>query len=158
MRKQGLFWSSLLSLLFALWLPVGAAPNVSAPAFEKILGHYYQIQEALAQDTTAGVEKAAQAIVRVASEAQRTSAKKGPDYAAISRAATGLQGKSLEQARQQFFELSKPIIAELKRNPAIKKQAYAYNCSMAKKSWVQADKGIRNPYYGKSMLKCGEPL
>jgi hypothetical protein len=27
---------------------------------------------------------------------------------------------------------------------------------MVKKNWLQADKEIRNPYYGSSMLKCGE--
>jgi len=26
---------------------------------------------------------------------------------------------------------------------------------MAKASWLQTEKGIRNPYYGKSMLDCG---
>ncbi|RPJ86767.1 MAG: DUF3347 domain-containing protein, partial [Acidobacteria bacterium] len=66
--------------------------------------------------------------------------------------------KSLEQAREQFFQLSKPIIAELKRNPSAQKSAFAYKCSMANKSWVQGQKEIRNPYYGKSMLKCGEAL
>ena len=28
-------------------------------------------------------------------------------------------------------------------------------CSMAKASWLQTDKKIRNPYYGKKMLTCG---
>jgi hypothetical protein len=28
-------------------------------------------------------------------------------------------------------------------------------CPMAKRSWIQKEDAIRNPYYGKSMLTCG---
>ncbi len=142
--------------------PAPAAPVSPVPAsqlaFEEIVDQYYLIHEALANDTTAGVDEAATKVARLASEAQQKSTGKNPDFQAIGRAATGLKGKNLEQARQQFFELSKPIIAELKRNPSVRKSAFAYNCSMAKKSWVQGKKEVRNPYYGKSMLKCGQPL
>jgi hypothetical protein len=27
---------------------------------------------------------------------------------------------------------------------------------MVKKNWLQPDKSVRNPYYGSSMLTCGE--
>ncbi|MFB3902542.1 MAG: hypothetical protein ACE15E_03755 [Acidobacteriota bacterium] len=127
-------------------------------AFEKIVDEYYRIHESLANDTMQGVDQAARKIVSLASGVQQKGVVKDPDFAAISRAATALQGKNLEQTRHQFFELSKSIIAELKRNPSIRKAAFAYKCSMANKSWVQGQKEIRNPYYGKSMQKCGEPL
>ncbi len=149
-------------LAFALLTPYSVAQSTaSAPAsqtpFDKIVSEYYRIHDALAKDTTEGVGQAAQNIVKLADQPQPENAK-GPDFAAIRRAATALQGQSLEKSREQFFELSKPIIAELKRNPATKSSAFAFKCSMANKSWVQNDKEIRNPYYGKSMLKCGEPL
>lgn len=136
------------------------APSVpdSQSAFEKIVDQYYRIHDALANDKTEGVDKAAQKITKLASEAQRESLSTNPDFGAISQAAARLPGKNLEQAREQFYELSKPIIAELKRNPAIRKSAFAYKCSMANKTWVQGKKEVRNPYYGKSMEKCGEPL
>ncbi|HXK62284.1 MAG TPA: hypothetical protein PLP42_20555 [Acidobacteriota bacterium] len=136
-----------------------ASQSGSGSEFEKIVAEYLQIHDALARDTTEGVDVAARKIVSLASQAQKKSVGgQSPDYAAIGRAAAGLQGKKLEQARAQFHELSKPIIAELKRNPASSKPVFTYTCSMAKKSWVQGTKEIRNPYYGSSMLKCGEPL
>ncbi len=137
-----------------------AMPSVpeSQLAFEKIVDQYYRIHDALANDTTDGVDKAAQKITKLASEAQRESLATNPDFGAIGQAAARLHGKSLEQAREQFHELSKPIIAEFKRNPSVRKSAFAYNCTMANKSWVQGKKEVRNPYYGKSMQKCGEPL
>jgi Cu(I)/Ag(I) efflux system membrane fusion protein len=33
---------------------------------------------------------------------------------------------------------------------------YALYCAMAKANWLQTDKTVKNPYYGESMLKCGE--
>jgi hypothetical protein len=29
-------------------------------------------------------------------------------------------------------------------------------CPMAKRSWLQRDDRLRNPYYGSAMLSCGE--
>jgi seryl-tRNA(Sec) selenium transferase len=129
----------------------------ASAAFEKILEQYYVIQAALANDTTNGVEQASQEIVKQAAAAEKAG-QKGPDFAAIKTSAAAMNGKNLKQARTQFFELSKPIIAELKRDPSWQNQGFTYTCSMAKKSWAQEEKDIRNPYYGKSMLKCGEPL
>ncbi|RPJ56720.1 MAG: DUF3347 domain-containing protein [Acidobacteria bacterium] len=134
-----------------------AVPD-SQGAFEKILDQYYKIHDALANDTTEGVDKAAQKIAKIASEAQQESLTKNPDFGAIGQAASGLPGKNLAQARDQFFLLSKPIIAELQSNPSVRKSAFAYKCSMANKTWAQGKKEVRNPYYGKSMQKCGEPL
>ena len=36
------------------------------------------------------------------------------------------------------------------------KGVYVVFCSMAKGSWLQTGKEIRNPYDGKKMLTCGE--
>jgi len=134
------------------------AQPASQPAFGQIVDEYLKIHTALADDTTNGVDAAAQKIAKLASQAQQKGAEKNVDFATIKAAATNLQGKSLAQAREQFFQLSKPIVAELKRNPSARKSAFAYKCSMADKTWVQAQKEVRNPYYGKSMQKCGEPL
>jgi len=148
MRKSVFVWLFMLPLL-TLSASSLVAQTTSQSTFDQIVAEYYRIHDALANDTTAGIDAAAQKIAKLAS----------PDFAAIKQAATSLQGKkSLEQAREQFFQLSKPIIAELKRNPSAQKSAFAYKCSMANKSWVQGQKEIRNPYYGKSMLKCGEAL
>ena len=29
-------------------------------------------------------------------------------------------------------------------------------CPMVRQSWLQKDEKIRNPYYGSTMLECGE--
>jgi len=43
--------------------------------------------------------------------------------------------------------------------PETLKGKYAVNyCSMADRHWLQKDKKLKNPYYGKSMSDCGEKV
>ena len=64
------------------------------------------------------------------------------------------KAKSLKDMRTAFKGLSKPVTKWAKATKP-KGLDVAY-CSMAKGSWVQKRGEIRNPYYGASMLTCGE--
>lgn len=62
--------------------------------------------------------------------------------------------------RANFYDLSKALIEAIKKfGHAENGPIYAIYCSMAFNnrgaSWLQKDKDVRNPYYGKEMLKCG---
>ena len=123
---------------------------------DKILSQYAKIHSSLAKDSTEGVDAAAKSIQELASQLKSVdpaSAKLGED---IARAAQSIQGEDLEQARLKFFELSKPLLVYLNTSYSGDATYYRYYCDMAKKGWVQSEKGIRNPYYGSSMLTCGE--
>lgn len=78
---------------------------------------------------------------------------------ALDKATAGLEGKTIEQLRKNFGSLSKAMIALVrdfyKDQPETDK-VYQLYCSMAPGHWLQTDKDTRNPYYGSSMLKCGE--
>jgi hypothetical protein len=123
---------------------------------EKILSQYSKIHSSLAEDSTEGVDAAAKSIQELASllkSADPASEKLGED---IARAAQSIQGENLEQTRLEFFELSKPLLVYLNTYYSGKETYYRFYCDMAKKGWVQSEKEIRNPYYGSSMLTCGE--
>jgi Protein of unknown function (DUF3347) len=128
----------------------GAALNASE-SMKAIVGSYLEIHAALAADKTEGTAAAAKAI---AAEATRM----GPAGANISTAARSLEGAAdLKAARAAFGDLSDAVIAAAKLDgfkdmPDVK---IAY-CPMARKSWLQKDAAIKNPYYGSSMLTCGE--
>lgn len=70
------------------------------------------------------------------------------------------QEPDIKAVRASFENLSNALISYLKEvdrkegEPSI--TACTFYCPMAKKLWLQADKEVGNPYYGKSMLKCGE--
>lgn len=122
---------------------------------EKILDQYFKIQAALAQDSTNGIGAAAGEILAIAVAAKTSDQKTGQTLAEIRKTAQQIEGKKLDQARRHFDGLSKPIMQYFKESYSGNKKFYGYSCSMQKKSWLQPDETVRNPYYGSSMLSCG---
>lgn len=66
----------------------------------------------------------------------------------------------IKVVRASFKNLSNALIRYLKEVDHKEDESsittYTFYCPMAKKFWLQEDKDIGNPYYGKSMLKCGK--
>ncbi len=113
-----------------------------------IISSYLQIHAALAADKIEGVKPAAQEIAKHA-------AALGASAEAIGKAATVLEGAAdIKAARAAFGTLSDAMLAAHK-TAAWKDVKVAY-CPMASKSWLQTGDTIQNPYYGSSMLTCGE--
>ncbi len=135
-------------LVLVVLLFVGSALAGSpSTQVEQILGQYFQIQKSLAEDSVNGVSQSAGAIEKIIHQAQLT---------ALSGAAARLQTNDLKTARKEFGDLSDKLITYLKTTGAKRNPPYQFYCPMAKKSWLQPDKQVRNPYYGSSMPTCGE--
>jgi hypothetical protein len=140
-------------LAFAMFRVAVAAP-APTPA-DKMLEQYFRIHKSLAADSTAGVPEAAANLAKISNEAAAKDPKAKVQLVAISQAAVRLKTTDLKTARNEFGELSNRVIAYVKIAPVAKKPLQFY-CSMVKKNWLQPDKSVRNPYYGSSMLTCGE--
>ena len=108
--------------------------------------NYLEIQEALASDSLEGVAEAGQAL---AGATRERATKVCAQAEVLAKAA------DISAARTVFRALSDAMIAEVEAGKFSGAEIYLAHCPMAKASWVQAGKGIRNPYYGASMLKCG---
>jgi Cu(I)/Ag(I) efflux system membrane fusion protein len=126
-----------------------------------VLTEYLKIQEALAADKTDGVKSAAEQIVALADnvDAKTVTGEHAMHYTdlpmKIKRAAQELaQGKEITAMREAFKSLSRPMV--MWGTMSKPKGIYVVYCSMAKGSWLQKGKDIRNPYYGHQMLSCGE--
>ena len=131
-------------LALATTLPVAASDFVN-----DVVCNYLTIQTALVNDDLAPVRVAAQAL-------QQHAATLGADGKGLVTAATrAADATTLDAARDAFADLSTAIIgyADKTKQPVAGK-IVAY-CPMARKSWVQADGAIANPYYGKAMASCG---
>jgi Cu(I)/Ag(I) efflux system membrane fusion protein len=63
--------------------------------------------------------------------------------------------KDINKARDAFKPLSASLAKYLADNKAGKGVYHEAWCPMARASWLQTEKDIKNPYYGKSMLYCG---
>jgi Cu(I)/Ag(I) efflux system membrane fusion protein len=127
-----------------------------------VLASYLEIQDALASDSTAGVTRAAQAIAKVVANVDASSVrdKQAAHHykeipANIAEAANALAAATtLEEARSRFKALSQPMTmwATMSKPAGIN----VMFCPGVKGSWLQKAGPVRNPYYGESMLRCGQ--
>jgi hypothetical protein len=116
-----------------------------------MLDPYFRIQSALSDDKTEGVTAEAKAIATAAKAM-------GEPGVPIAKAADALaHATDLGAARTAFSQLSDAVI---KFSESTKAEAgegvHAMYCPMANKQWMQKGEKVSNPYYGKSMLTCGE--
>ena len=137
---------SVLLVLTSLFLGLSSlAAADAAGAKSGILAAYAKVSAALAADNLADAKAAATALATTAGPAanqpiadQATAVAKAADIAA---------------ARKSFKTLS----ATVEPLAAGEKGYTVMHCPMANADWVQSTGDVRNPYFGKAMLTCGEP-
>jgi len=148
-------------LILTLALAVVATPVLSFSAEEKkmdplmepvksVYDHYLAIQKELAKDSIKGVDEHAIAKAVKGDDMKMLS----PDVAKQAEALA--KAKDLKAAREADKPLSASLIKYLAGNKAGKGVYHEAYCPMAKASWLQTEKSIKNPYMGKAMLGCGE--
>jgi len=64
--------------------------------------------------------------------------------------------KSINKQRNYFMELSEGMWTIIQRLVPEKTALYEQKCPMTGKVWISDVKEIRNPYFPKNMLDCGE--
>jgi hypothetical protein len=140
-----------LSLL-ALSASPSAQQAASTADLRAVVRSYLEIQTHLAADRFAEVRAPASTLAAQA-------AALGKNGEAIAKAAAALQSAAdLAAAREAFGPLSDAVIARVQADgspEALSDLRLGY-CPMAKRSWLQREEQVRNPYYGKGMLTCGE--
>jgi hypothetical protein len=117
-------------------------------ALSAIVSSYLEIYAQLATDAIKAPSAA------IASKADAL----GKDGAAVAKAAKAVEGaKDIAAARDAFGTLSDAVIAAARAEgfKDLKDVKVAF-CPMVKKSWLQKDEQIRNPYFGSAMSTCGE--
>ena len=116
-----------------------------------IVGSYLEIQAQLASDRIDGIKAPAAAI------AARAEAL-GDGGAAMAKAAKAMAASTdIKVAREAFAALSDAVIAAARAEgwKDLGDTRLAF-CPMVKRSWLQKGEKIRNPYFGSTMLECGE--
>ena len=143
MRKTAFVLALLVTTMIGIRLQ-------ASDAMKAIVGSYLEIQKQLATDKIDGVKGPATSIATQA-------ARMGTAGQDIAKAAAALeQAADLNAAREAFGPLSDAVIAAAKaegwKDMGDVKVAY---CPMVKRSWLQKEDQIRNPYYGAAMSTCG---
>ena len=139
---------STLVLTFVLVL--GATAVRAGDPVLAMLDPYFRIQTALSDDKTDGVKADALAIKTAATSLGEAGTK-------IVATADALSATSdLASARVAFSALSDAVVAFSEKTKAAGDGVHTMFCPMANKQWMQKGEKVSNPYYGKSMLTCGE--
>lgn len=70
------------------------------------------------------------------------------------------KAEDIDQIRESFISISKAIIGLNESFEPLKYKVYVQHCPMANNNkgadWISKEEEIRNPYFGSSMLNCGE--
>ncbi len=152
----------IATFLTAALLSVGCGPEARAQdELDGILRHYETARAALANDQGAPVPAAAREIATLAGRATATGATQR-DLRALREAAQRLASTSpsdLPALRRAFGEVSRRVVAIVRRTPALARRLHLFHCPMAEGygEWVQPTEEIQNPYMGQRMLACGTP-
>jgi hypothetical protein len=131
--------------------PAPIAPRVEGP-MGPLLEAYDDVQKKLAADDLAGAQAAAEKLSSSATAATKTD---------IAGAADKIKSATdIGAARTAFGDVSKALITIVSADPNLQQGRYLFMCPMAKgyQKWVQTSDKLRNPYFGKEMLECGEQL
>ena len=130
-----------------------------------VIAAYFQVKNSLVKDQmpTAANQILTQALVKV-----NASAGTGKDQAKWEKIKTELSlaagklkaAKDLPTARTHFSSLSSSIIQLAETYQLAQKVVYQDYCPMAFNNkggyWLSETEDIKNPYFGASMLSCGE--
>ncbi len=169
--KKTLVTLMLILIISALNL---ASAQASGSLWEhkmgEIINSYLKIRSQLAADSLDGVgseawkiAKAAEAVQEIINnishDARLHKFHSQIDVQSLAKYAKMLHGEDIKAVRKHFKLLSEPVrkYVELFGKPEnVQGEVYIYHCTMYPGSWLQGDKNVGNPYYGKKMLKCGK--
>jgi len=125
----------------------------------ELIDHYLNIWDELSQDSFQKAPQEVDEIVKTV-DGLLSQKMKNPTFRKIleeiKKQAIALDRNNLESFRKGFARLSNPVIQYTKLLHMPEKPLFVYYCSMFPGYWIQNQEGVRNPYYGSSMLTCGQ--
>lgn len=145
-----------LAASLALLASTGLSSAEESPTpvdFDAAVGHFAEIGDTLAHDSTEGVAEAAVALL-----AALDLGAAGDTEAVEAARALAAPDLDLAAARAAYKELSAafvPLASGRLGTTADESRWAIMTCPMAGASWIQADGPLANPYYGSAMFSCG---
>ena len=145
----------ILTALFSVFAVLNMSAQKSDASIAKLYQNYLNIKTALATDNSDEASKAANTFIKSASMVDYKVLSEGNLDVLRKEASVIAESRSIETQRESFGQLSNNMIALTKQYKMADQSVFVQYCPMAEASWLSAEKEIRNPYYGASMLKCG---
>lgn len=124
--------------------------------FALLLTSYLNIKNALVSDDVTSAAANALLFLKVVNTIDFKVISEGNLHILLNDAGKISSTKDLEKQRNYFANLSFNMASIAKVLKLSDKPIYMQYCPMKKAAWLSNEKQIRNPYYGSSMLTCGE--
>jgi len=124
--------------------------------FSQLLSTYLNIKNALVTGDVNSAASNADQFLRTANTIDFKVISEGNLHILSKDAGNISATEDLQKQREHFATLSTNMASVSKAFKLTDKSIYLQYCPMKKALWLSLEKQIRNPYYGSSMLTCGE--
>jgi hypothetical protein len=122
----------------------------------QLLTYYYNIKNALVAGNAADAASGAAAFVKTVNSIDYKVISEGNVNTLLKDAGKISETTDIKKQRGYFANFSTNMAAVAKAVKLTDKPIYYVYCPMKKAYWLSSDQAIKNPYYGSSMLTCGE--
>lgn len=128
----------------------------SQQQLSQLLSSYYNIKNALVTGDANSAASNAELFLKTANTIDFKVISEGNVHILSKDAGKISSTKDLKKQREYFVDLSSNMATVAKSLKLVNQPIYLQYCPMKKAAWLSSEKLIRNPYYGSSMLTCGE--
>ena len=142
---------------FLLTMAISGFGIMTAEAQEsrnELLSAYYQLKDVLVQGNAKKAAEQAGNFIQLVNQSPLKEIKPFKE-ALLKDAGKIAAGTDINSQRKDFASFSNSMIQFAKTTKLDKQAIYVDYCPMKKTYWLSADKAIKNPYYGATMLSCG---
>ncbi|WP_290798156.1 DUF3347 domain-containing protein [Flavihumibacter sp. UBA7668] len=120
----------------------------------ELLSAYYQLKDVLVQGNAKKAAEQAGYFIKLVNQSPLNEIKPFKD-ALLKDAGKIAASADINSQRKDFAPFSNTMILFAKAAKLDNQAIYVDYCPMKKTYWLSADKAIKNPYYGATMLTCG---
>ena len=145
----------IFTALFSIFSILNLSAQTTDASISKLYQNYIVIKDALVTDNSDGASKAANEFLKSASMVDYKVLSEGNLDTLRQDASTIAESRSIETQRESFAKLSSNMIELAKKFKMADSSVFVLYCPMQNASWLSAQKEVKNPFYGRSMLTCG---
>ena len=122
----------------------------------QLLTYYYNIKNALVAGDATSASANALAFSKTVNSIDYKVISEGNIHTLANDAGKISETKDIKKQREYFANFSINMAAVAKAIKLSDQPIYQAYCPMKKAYWLSNEKAIKNPYYGSSMLTCGQ--
>lgn len=145
-----------LVLFITLFTQNACAQDNAKANPSELLHSYLDIKNDLVSGNAADASLKATEFVKTLNGIDSKAMTPATHNALLKHATAIAEGKNITHQREDFATLSVNMFILAKTMKLSEQPLYYDYCSMKKAYWLSSESAIKNPYYGKMMLTCGQ--